>query len=92
MTLAAPDVIAIRNDTSIATVQSDTFLVLSPGAVADFSDNPLNVTTSVGIMAERYAICFQLELIIFNHFSVLHDGSTVHDSIPLPPSLPQCGD
>ena len=52
--LAAQDVIAIRNDTSIATVQSDTFLVLSPGAVADFSDNPLNVTTSRGIMAERY--------------------------------------
>lgn len=56
VTLAAPDVIAIRNDTSIATVQSDTFLVLSPGAVEDFSDNPLDVATSLGNMAERYCM------------------------------------
>ena len=56
VTLAAPDVIALRNDSSIATVRSDTFLVLSPGAVADYSDNPLNVVTSLGIMAERYAL------------------------------------
>lgn len=54
VTLAAPDVVAIRNDSSIATVRSDTFLALSLGAVADFSGNLLDVATSPVIMAARY--------------------------------------
>ena len=63
VTLAAPDVVAIRNDSGIATVRSDTFLALSLGAVADFSGNLLDVATSPVIMAARY-VCMQYEILL----------------------------
>ena len=53
ITLSAVDVVALRDDNSVAATPANTYLALSDGAVSDYSSNPLLVSSNLGTMAAR---------------------------------------
>ena len=53
ITLSAVDVVALRDDNSVASTPANTYLALSDGAVSDHSRNPLLVSSNLGTMAAR---------------------------------------